>query len=316
MIYRLLTTIIAICAIASAALMVYFWPVQQQMNRLAFEQAEALHVRYGLLSVDEWRDQARIILVDRLANLELELGDEANTQLYTERLLHLLIDEFEQTLEEKAEGNPLLSGIQSFVRGNIVDFDDFRARVPEMSERLVDDFDELIDAEALADLALGQMNVLIDESASRQDEVASAYFQQQYDCGDLSTCGALLGEQLFEMKIEYWWVKLLFFGLFMVPILVWLFGFFVNMQIYKNTNFTLLTPSTVTLASVFLIGGLTFPTIAIDVRIESLRFELFGSTMEFGQQVLFYESKSILQVVGLLLENGDLDLVLVGLLIA
>ncbi|MEM8584533.1 MAG: paraquat-inducible protein A, partial [Bacteroidota bacterium] len=46
------------------------------------------------------------------------------------------------------------------------------------------------------------------------------------------------------------------------------------------------------------------------------RFELFGSTMEFGQQVLFYESKSILQVVGLLLENGDLDLVLVGLLIA
>ncbi|MEM6877826.1 MAG: paraquat-inducible protein A [Bacteroidota bacterium] len=311
-----ITLITTICAIAAAALMFYLWPIQQQMNQLALEQAEALHVRYGLLSVDEWRDQAKIILASRLADVELELGDEVNTQMYAERLLHLLIDEFELTLEAKAKDNPLLSGIQSFVRGNIVDFDDFRERVPEMSERLVDDFDELIDPEALADLALGQMDVLLNESESRQDEAARAYFSQQYDCPDLRTCGAYLGEQLFELKKEYEWSRLLFIGLFLLPFGVWLFGLFLNIQISKNTSVSWPTRSAVILASTFLIGGLTFPTIAIDARIESLRFELFGSTMEFGQQVLFYESKSILQVVGLLLEEGKLDLVLVGLLIA
>jgi hypothetical protein len=69
------------------------------------------------------------------------------------------------------------------------------------------------------------------------------------------------------------------------------------------------------IALVLLLVGLTTAMIDIDARINSLNFELLGETVSFKNQVIFFQSKSILDVVRILIATGKYDSIFVGILI-
>jgi hypothetical protein len=71
----------------------------------------------------------------------------------------------------------------------------------------------------------------------------------------------------------------------------------------------------IAIAVVLLLVGLTTAMIDIDARINSLNFELLGETVSFKNQVIFFQSKSILDVVKILLSTGKYDSIFVGILI-
>jgi hypothetical protein len=64
-----------------------------------------------------------------------------------------------------------------------------------------------------------------------------------------------------------------------------------------------------------LLVGLTTTMIQIDARIASMDFHLLGQNVVFKDQVLFFQSKSIIDVVVLLLKTGKPDSQIVGVLI-
>ena len=66
---------------------------------------------------------------------------------------------------------------------------------------------------------------------------------------------------------------------------------------------------------ILLISGLLLPMIEIDARISTMNFTLLGETVSFKDQVLYYKSKSILEVVQLMITQSKVDLLLVGLLV-
>src|SRR6185295_4479370 len=57
------------------------------------------------------------------------------------------------------------------------------------------------------------------------------------------------------------------------------------------------------------------PMIEIDARIKEMTFLLMGENISFHDQVIFYQSKSIVDVVRVLVDTGKFDSVLVGFLI-
>jgi hypothetical protein len=67
--------------------------------------------------------------------------------------------------------------------------------------------------------------------------------------------------------------------------------------------------------AVLLWAGLRNPMIDIDARIVRLSFQLTGEPIEFSNQVLFFQSKSITDVVRLLLETRKPGMVTVGLMV-
>src|SRR6202012_5607014 len=68
-------------------------------------------------------------------------------------------------------------------------------------------------------------------------------------------------------------------------------------------------------AFLLLAVGLTASMIEVDCRIQSLDFVLLGEHVRFQNQVLFYESKSIMGVVKVLLQQPAADSIAVGALI-
>jgi len=63
------------------------------------------------------------------------------------------------------------------------------------------------------------------------------------------------------------------------------------------------------------ICGVTAPMIKIDARFQSVNFQLIGEQITFNDQVIFFQSKSILDVIGILFDTGKIDSYLVGALI-
>jgi hypothetical protein len=68
-------------------------------------------------------------------------------------------------------------------------------------------------------------------------------------------------------------------------------------------------------AFILLAVGLTASMIEVDCRIKTLDFTLLGEHVIFKDQVLFYESKSILGVVKVLVAQPAIDSIVVGILI-
>ena len=64
-----------------------------------------------------------------------------------------------------------------------------------------------------------------------------------------------------------------------------------------------------------LVVGITTTMIEIDARIKSMNFHLLGQTISFQNQELFFQSKSILDVVVLLIKTKRFDSQLVGIMI-
>jgi hypothetical protein len=96
------------------------------------------------------------------------------------------------------------------------------------------------------------------------------------------------------------------FFFFFIAVLFLLFGRPMN-----NKEFLLY----ILICLVLLRAGLMLPMIEIDARIEDMSFTLFGEPVDFTDQVLYYKSKSILDVVHLMIFQRKWDIRLVGFLV-
>ncbi|MEE9431111.1 MAG: paraquat-inducible protein A, partial [Melioribacteraceae bacterium] len=65
----------------------------------------------------------------------------------------------------------------------------------------------------------------------------------------------------------------------------------------------------------FLILGLLLPMIDIDARISTMEFNLLGETISFHNQVLYFKSKSILEMANVMLTHDKLKIIIVGILV-
>jgi hypothetical protein len=64
-----------------------------------------------------------------------------------------------------------------------------------------------------------------------------------------------------------------------------------------------------------LMGGVLTPMIDIDARITDIELMLLSETIHFKDQVIFFQSKSVFDVVELLIKEGDIQTIGVGILI-
>jgi len=66
---------------------------------------------------------------------------------------------------------------------------------------------------------------------------------------------------------------------------------------------------------ILLITGVTTPMIDIEAKISHMSFLLLGHTIQFDNQVLYFQSKSILDVFRIMIVHKDIQMKLVGVLV-
>ncbi|HLX93207.1 MAG TPA: paraquat-inducible protein A [Puia sp.] len=268
------------------------------------------NVSFGLLSVSNWRDQVEVIIGKRIENFNLTASQKQELKTEIEELLHTLISEAVRKINKtpKTFGGKL----KKLAFKTIVDTNSIHAQVPAFAQKIIDQVTKPSSKEKIKDIAQSKLEQLsqqtYDSSANDMKHTLDSVFQfyavNEKNSFDKKTDDMLVS--LRQLTYNYAYVML---GMVVLMLGAW-FWLRKDKAMAKIVFvFSLAT------ASILLLVGVTTTMIELDARLKSLSFQIVGSPVRFDNEVLFFQSKSILSVVRILISTGKVDMVIVGFLI-
>jgi hypothetical protein len=286
-----------------------------QVNNFSEERAEIKkdysvlnNITYGLLSVNAWRDHMVRVVTNRIDDFEFTPEQEKALKYEVSQVLHAVINKADSLVDRKQKS--LGGKLKKFAVKTLIKEEKIHAKVPEFAQTIVDELKKPKNKEKIKFLAqskLEEFGTITYDSANdvnRSENILAKY--EVSDVPSFNSNSAILLDGLQQRAYFFTYVVL---GIMILFLVMW--------WILRNQKqlHTLLFILSVLLTFVVLFVGLTSPMIEIDARIKEMSFLLIGEKISFHDQVIFFQSKSIVDVVRILMETGKYDSVIVGALI-
>jgi len=271
------------------------------------ELIELSKVKYGLFNVDEWNRLISDIISKRLEEFNLEDANRAQIHEKISKFLEEVLDDFEEQLHFSNDNESMLG---FSLKNAIIDFtgifDSIREQIPGIANQIIDFLNDPENRDAVRDYLLNKLNDYTNQTFSKVDYSVRDSILKKYQVSNQQEGIQKLSQKLILLNKTK---QLYIFSLFGLIILTALaVGFLKGMLAFDYLLVTLI-------AFVLLANGLLLPMIDIDARVSELNFKLLGEKVTFSNQVLYYKSKSILEVVQLMIAQTKPEVLAVGILI-
>lgn len=268
------------------------------------------NIAFGLLSVSQWREKIEMVVSERIESLSLTKAQQDSLEKQISIVLHSLVDKADSLMTSKKES--LGGELKKLAYKIFVDEDKLHEQVPAFTQKIMSEILKPSSKERLKFLAESKLEQFAAETYDSSqrvqtnitDSILQKYKVQQKAAFEKKT-GKLLPE--LKRRTYYWSTGLL--GAVLITLAAW---YVLRRRQYLHGTLYIMS---IVLALVLLLTGLTTSMIEIDARIQSLDFHLLGEKITFSNQVLFFQSKSIVDVVAILIRTGRLDSIVVGVLI-
>ena len=266
------------------------------------------NITYGLLSVNAWRDHMIRVVTHRIDDFELTVEQEKALKFEVSQVLHAVINKADSMLDK--EQMTIGGKLKKFAIRTFVKEEKLHAQVPVFAQTIVNEIKKPKNKEKLKFLVqskMAQYGAITYDSVNDVQRIETII--HKYEAADVAgfniTSQSML-DGLQERTYFYTFVILAIMVMFLV--MWWLLRF-------QKPLYTPLFVISVLLALAVLFVGLTTPMIEIDARIKEMSFILLGENIAFHDQVIFFQSKSIVDVVRILIDTGKYDSAFVGILI-
>lgn len=289
--------------VVSIVLGVVIYRSESQKRVMKEDLVELLKVRYGIFNVDEWKKILTELIRKKVEELDVSGGNREEMRADINRFLHRAVDDFERAFHQE-KSRSVTGTLESMMARQLDVFGQVRNYIPTLTEQVLDFLNDPANRDKVKTFIIQKLDEYTSKTFAEvdytvHDEVLARY---HYDSREAAVAG--LSEQIGKKDTDLLkYVMMITIGVF----LLWLF-------LSKNTTnveyllFILICFS-------LLMFGVLLPMIEIDARISEISFTLLGEPVSFKDQVLYYRSKSILEVVRLMLTNGRIDVLLVGILV-
>ena len=286
-----------------------------QVSTLSNERAEIKknygllnNINFGLLSVNAWRDHLVRVVTNRIDDFEFSKEQEKALNYEVSQVLHAVIDKADSMLDKKQK--TIGGKLKKFAIRTFVKEDKLHAQVPVFAKTIVDELKKPKNKRKLKSLAeskLKDFSAITYDSANdiRRNEA----ILEKYEVEDLPAFNLHSELLLSGLQQRTYFFTYVILSIMMLFVVMWW-----TVRNFKVAHKPLYVVS-VFLALVVLIIGLTSPMIEIDARIKEMTFLLMGEDISFHDQVIFFQSKSIVDVVRILIQTGKYDSAFVGILI-
>ncbi|WP_345212712.1 paraquat-inducible protein A [Mucilaginibacter gynuensis] len=275
------------------------------------DHAEVNSIAYGLLSVDQWQDEIAGVVTRQVKHFKLTKLQKKELQTEIEEVLYALIAKAEAMVEKKPKS--LAGKIRKLAVKTFVNTDKIKAGVPAMARDIIAKADNPEQKAKLSDLAMSKFSDLQQakpiDSALRANHQLFDKMYRKYQVGSTPALNSKLDHLLTAIRAEMYRYCFLILGCIVIVLALW---WFLRKQVKLHTTLFILS---LLFAFILLGVGLSASMIEVDCRISTLDFTLLGEHVLFKDQVLFYESKSILGVVEVLIKQPAIDSIGVGILI-
>lgn len=267
-------------------------------------------VSFGLLSVDLWRDQVITAASSEVKQYRLTPSQQADLQKEIESVLHGLVDTAFGVINKPQRS--IGGKIKKMVIKALVDKQNIQKQVPGFAHKIMAEVTKPSSYKRLqniADTALNQMGrKTYDSSMAVTKHLMDSLFAK-YGVADKTSFEIRNQAVLRQIKKESYPYCFGMLGCIVLILLCWLF---LRNQPFLHIPLYILS---VIGALILLLVGLSTTMIEIDAQIASMDFHLLGQDVSFKHQELFFQSKSIIDVVMLLLRTGKFESQVVGVLI-
>lgn len=269
------------------------------------DYAEINHAKYGLFSVDEWKRQITVIFAEEINKLDLSRTDERELRKHIEVLLNTLIDKVVEKIREGNKGSAEGWVAQAFI--NIfVSLEDIKKGIPEYAGAVMREITKSKTKGQIRTMLNKQLEQYFIETFETQDTALLTSILLRTHSNDIERARMTLEKEISDKRDLV--VKDAFLLILLSAVLFALFGF--GRQPLTPSQYMLLVVS----LSILLIAGVTTPMIDMEAKIAHMSFMLVGHAIHFENQLLYFQSKSILDVFWIMIMHKDIQLKFVGVL--
>ncbi len=302
--FRLISLAVILAASSFIGLKIY--QQEKQNQTLQDHKVELLDIKYGLFNVDEWKFVFSDLIAKKMNDFNIANTDEEVMKKEINAFLVKAVDGFEKRYNEENKGSGFSSLLKRSISSFAGIFDQVRKDIPVFTDEIYKFLTDGGSQEMLQKYIEGELDKYTKDTFMATDYTVMNNLISIYEGTDKMDTVAIIDGKIEEnnRNKNYYYYSL--FGLGFVSFLLLLF--------LKNK--TKLEYLAFTAYSVLLLAlGVFLPMIAIDARIEELNFPFLGESLQFKNQILFYKSKSIMEVVDLMISQGRYDLMFVGILV-
>lgn len=292
--------------LVSLLLLFFILSKSAQRQHRSHDLAELYNIKYGLFNADVWKEKAADLLRKKIEAFSLDADNRAMVQNAVEYGLGRMVDELDSFLIKDKDSNHWTSKLKGFLSDVALVPENLRAQIPSLSEKVMLELDKETVQASLKNYLHKQIAELMNEADKTLDKRALEHIRTHYGYDSIEACSEGLAREILRLQNQIWCYTLWVLVLAFLAFLSWWLS-------PKISNFHFYT--LILLSFVLLVGGISTPMIDIDARIAELYFKLLGEEIRFENQIIFFQSKSIMDVVWLLIANGDIQTAFVGLLI-
>jgi hypothetical protein len=267
-------------------------------------------ITFGLFSVNQWRDKIVAIVNGQVKDFSMTSEQKKQLQAAVEKQLNTLIN---KAVAEMNKPQKTLGGkLKKFAFNSIVNTDEIHAQVPSFAKTIINKVNSPASTNRLKDIATSKINQLkkqtFDSTATASTAVDTLMFHK-YQVSNADNFNKHIDAQLASILTDTYNYAFAMLGCVVLALGLW---WLMRKQVHLQSTLFILS---LLFASILLMVGITASIIEVDARVHTLNFMLMGQKVAFENQVLFFQSKSIVGIVKVLLSQSKPDAILVGLLI-
>jgi hypothetical protein len=295
--------VLLLCVVSFLSIRIY--QVEYALQGYKNDAIELSKIKYGLFSVDEWKRILSSIISKKVNEFNFDNSNKDELRRQISKFLYKEIAEIERRFNRDASKS-LLGIIRSGVASITGTFGAFKEQVPAVTESIISFMDDPSNRKAIGEYINSKLDNYAKKTFAEIDYSEFNRIVSKYKLNDKNSTIKVLKESTDKLKAES--QSLIVWMLICVALLATLLT---TTSLPYNSLYLLVIMT----CGVLLVNGLLLPMIEIDARIDSMKFNLLGEPVNFVDQVLYYKSKSILEVVRMMFAGTRLDMIFVGVLV-
>ncbi len=268
---KLLNLILALIIIIASVILchqIISNSISNQKNKIDY--AELNHVKYGLLSVKEWKQQITAILAEEINKGYLSRTNERELRKHIEGLLNTLIDKVDKKIREENSGSAEGWIKQSFI--NIfISLEDIKKGIPEYAAAVIHEMTKSKTKGQIKTILNKKLEQYVSETFDTRDTSQMSRILLRTDSKNIESARIKLNKAI---SVNHDLISKEAILLIILSVILFALSGFSRRPLAPS-RYILLVLSLI----ILLITGITTPTIDMEAKISQLSFELMGHPM-------------------------------------
>ena len=285
------------------------WDELAARRALRADMAELGHARYGLFNADRWVGQILPILDARIDEIDLTAQNKASLLPMVEKSLYRLLDQVKDQLIPKPAPGAATGGFAAQAAALMANtmIASLRPKVPEFARVVLAELGNKENKQAVKKYLAGILAEGAKNTFSPVDMTEYSRILKQYGCTDATACRALLTSRIQQSDRR---VGRSYESALSLSALAFLLVL-ARRSVLRWFDVLVLLLFCV----ILLVGGVLSPMLEVEARISHIGFTFFGQPISFDEQVLYYQSKTVLEVFRTLIDIGKPEMWIVAVLL-